>query len=205
MIDGPQKGRRMNRVSLLIGDGNLDFLNALRFFLHRHAREGLEVVGLATDDSELLAKAQALRPRIVVLNLRMALLSSLNVIPALRRVAPNIRAILLTLLESEGYRQAALATGADDFVSKLHLFTDLLPAIRRVTETAPEPWRVTAGRPRTPESAPQFPGVAAQLQGSRFPLTISRLTYHASCTLQHVAYLSIHASRKRRVTKIKGF
>ena len=86
----------MNRVSLLIGDGNLDFLNALRFFLHRHTREGLEVVGLATDDSELLAKAHALRPRIVVLNLRMALLSSLNVIPALRKVVPNIRAILLT-------------------------------------------------------------------------------------------------------------
>jgi len=191
----------MNRVSLLIGDGNLDFLNALRFFLHRHTKEGLEVVGLATDDSELLSKAHALRPRIVVLNLRMALLSSLNVIPALRRAVPDIRAILLTLLESEGYRQAALATGADDFVSKLHLFTDLLPAIRRVTETVPEPWRVAAERPRTSESAPQPTGVGTPFQVSRFTPPISRLTYHASCTPPHVAYLSIHASRKRRLTK----
>jgi DNA-binding NarL/FixJ family response regulator len=191
----------MNRVSLLIGDGNLDFLNALRFFLHRHTREGLEVVGLATDDSELLTKAQALRPRIVVLNLRMALLSSLNVIPALRRAVPNIRAILLTLLESDGYRQAALATGADDFVSKLHLFTDLLPAIRRVTETAPEPWRAATERPRTSESARRTAGVAAQLQASRCTLPISRLTYHASCAPSQVPYLSIHASRKRPLTK----
>jgi len=191
----------MNKVSLLIGDGNLDFLNALRFFLHRHTREGLEVVGLATDDSELLAKAHALRPRIVVLNLRMALLSSLNVIPALRKVVPNIRAILLTLLESEGYRQAALATGADDFVSKLHLFTDLLPAIRRVTETAPEPWRAATERPHAFETAPETVGVATQFRASRFALPISRLTYHASCGPPHVAYLRIHASRKRPLTK----
>ena len=191
----------MNRVSLLIGDGNLDFLNALRFFLHRHTREGLEVVGLATGDSELLVKARALRPRIVVLNLRMALLSSLNVIPALRTVVPNIRAILLTLLESEGYRQAALATGADDFVSKLHLFTDLVPAIRRVTETAPEPWRVAAERPRTSEFALQTAGVGTQSQASRFTMPNSRLTYHASCAPPHVACLSIHASRKHPLTK----
>jgi DNA-binding NarL/FixJ family response regulator len=140
----------------------------------------LEVVGLATDDSELLAKAQALRPRIVVLNLRMALLSSLNVIPALRKVVPNIRAIFLTLLESEGYRQAALATGADDFVSKLHLFTDLLPAIRRVTEPASEPWRVAAERTRHRVCSPNR-WRCHPFQASRFTLPISRLTYHASC------------------------
>jgi len=186
---------------LLIGDGNLDFLHALRFFLHRHTREGLEVVGLATDDSELLAKAQALKPRIVVLNLRMALLSSLNVIPAVRKAVPHIRAILLTLLESDGYRQAALATGADDFVSKLHLFTDLLPAIRRVTEPAPEPWRVAPEQPRTSGTAPQTAGIATQFQASRFTLPVSRLTYHASCAPPHVGYLRIHAMRKRPQAK----
>ncbi|MEO8427685.1 MAG: response regulator transcription factor [Verrucomicrobiota bacterium] len=194
----------MNTVSMLIGDGNLDFLNALRFFLHRHTREGLEVVGLATDDSELLAKAQALRPQIVVLNLRMALLSSLNMIPALRRVVPDIRAILLTLLESEGYRQAGLATGADDFVSKLHLFTDLIPAIRRVTEPAPELWRIAAEAPRTSKFAPQTSGVAIQSQASRFTLPNSRLTYHASCAPPHVACLRIRASRKRPLRKNQG-
>jgi hypothetical protein len=33
------------------------------------------------------------------------------------------------------YRQAAMAAGADDLVRKAQLTTDLLPAIRRVTQT----------------------------------------------------------------------
>jgi len=42
--------------------------------------------------------------------------------------------IALTLMEPNGYRQAALAGGADEFVSKATLATDLLPAIRRVMQ-----------------------------------------------------------------------
>jgi hypothetical protein len=50
----------MNRVSLLIGDGHLDFLKALRLFLRRQSGEVLEVAGPAISDSDLLAEAQAL-------------------------------------------------------------------------------------------------------------------------------------------------
>jgi DNA-binding response OmpR family regulator len=42
--------------------------------------------------------------------------------------------IALTLLEGNAYRQAGMGAGADDVVPKAELITELLPAIRRVTQ-----------------------------------------------------------------------
>jgi len=50
---------------------------------------------------------------------------------------PKVGIIALTVLDTNGYRQAALAAGADDFVAKASLDTDLLPAIRRVAQADP--------------------------------------------------------------------
>jgi DNA-binding NarL/FixJ family response regulator len=47
-------------------------------------------------------------------------------------IVPETRIIALTLLDVSGYRHSALAAGADDFLSKTRLDTDLLPAIRRL-------------------------------------------------------------------------
>jgi len=62
-------------------------------------------------------------------------LSGLETIPRLRAMLPEVSIIALTLLDAKVYRQAALAAGADDFVPKANLSTDLLPAIRRVAKT----------------------------------------------------------------------
>ena len=45
---------------------------------------------------------------------------------------PEVGIIALTVLSTNGYREAAISAGADDFVPKANLNTDLLPAIRRV-------------------------------------------------------------------------
>jgi len=62
-------------------------------------------------------------------------LSGLETIPLLRAMLPEASIIALTLLDAKVYRQATLAAGADDFVLKANLSTDLLPAIRRVAKT----------------------------------------------------------------------
>jgi hypothetical protein len=43
--------------------------------------------------------------------------------------------IVMTRQEAEDYRQATLAVGADGFISKASLTTDLMSAIRRLTQT----------------------------------------------------------------------
>ena len=58
-------------------------------------------------------------------------LSGLKVIPHMRATLPEVIIIILTGLKAAGYRQAALAAGANDCITKTTLMTDLLPAIRR--------------------------------------------------------------------------
>jgi DNA-binding NarL/FixJ family response regulator len=94
-------------------------------------------VGAAGGGEEALALAQDLEPHIVLIDLAMPGLSGLETIPHLRAMLPEVGIIALTMLDTNSYWQAALAAGANDFVPKASLDTDLLPAIRRVAQAGP--------------------------------------------------------------------
>jgi len=79
-------------------------------------------------------KTQNLQPQVILIGLDTPGPTGLETIPRLRKVLPNVGIIALTLLEGNAYRQAALAAGAGDVVRKAELTTDLLPAIRHVTQ-----------------------------------------------------------------------
>ena len=122
----------MNPISVLIADDNPTFLRIVTRFLEEQSRKTVSVVATAHGGEEALIQAEALRPQVVLIDLNMPGLSGLEAIPRLRRALPDAGIIAVTLLDTDGYRQAALAAGADDFVSKMTLNTELLPAIRRV-------------------------------------------------------------------------
>jgi DNA-binding NarL/FixJ family response regulator len=104
-------------------------------FLQEH--DDVVVVGTAGGGEEALTLAQDLQPDIVLMDLAMPGLSGLATIPLLQVMLPEVGIIALTVLDTNGYRQAALAAGADDFVPKANLDTDLLSAIRRVAQGDP--------------------------------------------------------------------
>jgi DNA-binding NarL/FixJ family response regulator len=122
----------MDPVSVLLVDDNPTFLRIATRFLQEHYRDEVVVVGTAGGGQEALIKARDLRPQVILLDLAMPDLPGLEAIPRLRAALPEMGIIALTVHNSNGYRQAALAAGADEFVSKANLSTDLLPAIRRV-------------------------------------------------------------------------
>jgi DNA-binding NarL/FixJ family response regulator len=113
-------------------DDNPTFLRILKSFLDENYPEEMLVVGTASDGNEALVRATEIRPDVVLLDLAMPGLNGLNTIPYLRRLMPEVGIIALTVLSTNGYREAAISAGADDFVPKASLNTDLLPAIRRV-------------------------------------------------------------------------
>ncbi len=119
----------MRHIRLMLIDDNATFLRIVSRFLQQN--KDVVVVGTATGGEAALARAQDLQPHVVLLDLAMPGLSGFDTIPRLRQLLPEVRIIVLTLLNVDGYRQAALAAGADDFVSKSAINTDLLPAIRR--------------------------------------------------------------------------
>lgn len=121
------------KIRVLLVDDHQPFLRVATDFLQRH--QGLVVVGALHGGEEALAQAQDLQPQVILLDLTTPSLSGLDTIPRLRAMLPEVGIIALTLLDPNAYRQVALATGADDFVFKANLTTDLLPAIRRVAQT----------------------------------------------------------------------
>jgi DNA-binding NarL/FixJ family response regulator len=125
----------MKPISVLLVDDNPVFLRITARFLQQH--DDVVVVGVAGGGEEALALTQDLQPDIVVIDLAMPSLSGLATIPLLEIVLPEVGIIALTVLGTNSYRQAALAAGANDFVPKASLDTDLLPAIRRVARGHP--------------------------------------------------------------------
>jgi DNA-binding NarL/FixJ family response regulator len=117
------------KIRVLLVDDNEAFLRVATNLLQRHHE--LIVVSAIGGGEEALAQAQDLQPQVILVGLDRP---GLETISRLRKVLPGAGIIVLTLLEGAAHRKAAMATGADDVVRKAALTTELLPAIRRVTQ-----------------------------------------------------------------------
>ena len=79
---------------------------------------GLEVVGQARDCHEAMTSVDALRPEIVVLDIRMPGGSGIDVLKHIKRQRPAPEVIVLTNYPFPQYRSRCLAAGADFFFDK---------------------------------------------------------------------------------------
>jgi DNA-binding NarL/FixJ family response regulator len=121
-------------TSVLLIDDSPIFLHVAMQFLREHCTDCVTVVGTAVDGAVALARARELRPQVIVVDLAMSGMSGFETIPRLRESYPDAGIVALTQMELAEYRAAALAAGADEFVTKSTLSTDLLPAIERARQ-----------------------------------------------------------------------
>lgn len=119
----------MTSISVMLVDDNPTFLRVTAQFLEAHA--GVNVVGTASDGEEALAKAQALQPQVILIDLAMPDLPGLKTIPRLREMLPKTGIIALTVMNTRSFQEAALLAGADIFIPKARMRTELLPAIQQ--------------------------------------------------------------------------
>lgn len=101
-------------MRILLADDQQRVRFALRVLLERQS--GFEISGEAADAVELLVEAMNACPDLVLLAWDLPGLSELDLVPALRRVCPDVGIIALSG-RSEA-RRAALKAGVDAFVSK---------------------------------------------------------------------------------------
>lgn len=119
-------------IHILLVDDNPYFLEATREFLGLH--KGLVVKGSAIEEQDALAKSVEIKPDVILLDINLAGHSGLELIPRFRELLPNVKTIVLTMLEEESYRSAALRAGADGFVPKNSLSKNLIDTILDVME-----------------------------------------------------------------------
>lgn len=101
-------------MRVLLADDQAEVRSALKLLLEQDSE--IAVVGEAADADALLAVTQATEPDIVLLDWELPGHRVVQVLPKLRACAPKAKVIALSgRLEA---RRAALAAGADAFVSK---------------------------------------------------------------------------------------
>ncbi|MCI0489627.1 MAG: response regulator transcription factor [Blastocatellia bacterium] len=123
----------MDSVSVLLVDDNPILLRIVSAFLQGGG--DIHILGTAGGCEEALAQARELRPEIILFGLGTRGVTGFEAISRLRSLVPASGIIVLGLFDTNGYRQAAMEAGADDFISKATISSDLLPAISRVRES----------------------------------------------------------------------
>jgi DNA-binding NarL/FixJ family response regulator len=127
MTEGPN----VNIKSRVILAEDHDLLrNGLRSMLS--AQSDYEVVGEARDGKEACQLAISLAPDLILMDLSMRGMSGIDATAAIKRRAPHVRIIALTVHQSEEYVREALRAGVDGYVLKDVSFEELLFAMRSV-------------------------------------------------------------------------
>jgi len=116
------------KTRILVADDDRDILDMVSFIL-THA--GFTVVGVS-DGSEAIAAIEANPPELAILDVMMPGLSGIEV---LRRVRKNksvkdLTVILLTVLSSDSDVAAGFAAGANDYVTKPAILSELLQTVQ---------------------------------------------------------------------------
>ena len=118
----------MDDLSVLLVDDNPTFQQVINQFIGK--TEGLSLKGWAKNGTEAIEMARSDHPEMVLLDLGMPDISGLEVLPILRSLLPQAIIVVLTLMEADSYEQASLQAGADGFVCKSRLNSDLLPTVQ---------------------------------------------------------------------------
>jgi len=117
-------------IRCLVVDDHTLFRAGLRRLLE--GEEDLAVVGEAGDAEAALEKARALQPDLVLMDIGMPGMSSLEAARLMKAEIPGPRVIFLTMHEDQEYLARCLQTGADGFMLKDVPAPRLIHTIRQV-------------------------------------------------------------------------
>jgi len=119
----------MSRPRVLLADDHTLLLEAFQKML----ADDCDVVGGVSNGRELVAAALKLRPDVVVADIRMPLLNGVDAARQLKRDMPQIRIVFLTMNEDPELAAEAFRAGASGYLLKRSAGSELLTAIREVT------------------------------------------------------------------------
>lgn len=116
----------MAKVRVLLADDHETVLERVRSILCKD----FNVVGTVADGREAVTEACRLDPDVLVIDISMPVLDGLQAVSQLRRKSCRTKVVFLTVHEDQDYVDAAFAAGASGYVTKSHVTSDLVAAIR---------------------------------------------------------------------------
>jgi two-component system response regulator NreC len=118
----------MTRVLLV--DDHAVVRSGLRSLLAAEA--DLEVVGEAANARDAIFEARALKPDVIVLDVVMPGESGIEVLPKLRKEAPDAKVLVLSMQDDPRYVREAFAEGANGYVLKEAADEEVVGAVREI-------------------------------------------------------------------------
>jgi DNA-binding NarL/FixJ family response regulator len=88
-----------------------------------------DIVGAVSDGRQALDLSLRLNPDIVVLDVKMPELDGFQTLQELRRVGSHAKVVLLTMQQADAYVTTAISSGAQGYVLKTRIHSDLTGAI----------------------------------------------------------------------------
>lgn len=138
-------------VRILIADDHELMRRGVRDLL---IREGYEMAGEAGTGRDLIQRAMETRPDLLIVDVGMPGLNGLEAIKRVRKEMPQVRAIVLTMHETDALIRSVMASGARGYVLKTDAARDLLAAVEAVMQGRVFLSSVVSERLRNPNLLP---------------------------------------------------
>src|SRR5450432_2386252 len=152
-------GESMKALRILVADDHDLMRRGIKALLQSHA--GWEVCGEATTGREAVAKAEQLKPDIVILDISMPDLNGVDAAKRIRKSSPDTEVLILSVHYSDQLIRDILEAGVRGYIVKSDSDRDLIIAVEtlanhkpfltpRATEVMPTSFKEGRMRPELP-------------------------------------------------------
>jgi DNA-binding NarL/FixJ family response regulator len=122
----------MTTTRVLLADDHALFREGLSGILD--AQPDFEIVGQAGDGLEAVAKARALKPDLILMDIKMPSCDGLEATRLIKSARPDVKIVVLTVHEEDEKLFEAVRSGAVGYILKNTLPEEFLRLVRGVTE-----------------------------------------------------------------------
>jgi|SRR6516164_2163461 DNA-binding NarL/FixJ family response regulator len=120
----------MSKFRVLLADDHETIRAQVRSVLSKE----FDVVGAVTNGQDAVEEVHRLDPDVLVIDISMPILNGLQAASQLQSTKCRTKVVFLTVHEDQDFVAAAFSVGASGYVTKSHVTTDLVPAIRDAIE-----------------------------------------------------------------------
>jgi DNA-binding NarL/FixJ family response regulator len=126
----PAAPLRHQTIRILLADDHVMLRQGTAELLRRES--DLIVIGEASDGQHAIELAEALKPDLVIMDVRMPGMSGIEATRRIRQTMPTVRVLVLTAHDDLQYVYSLLQSGASGYLLKRAPISDLVDAIRRI-------------------------------------------------------------------------
>lgn len=119
------------KIRVLIVDDQRMFAESIKYIIESRASD-IEIVGVASDGQEAVRLTATADPQIIFMDVRMPVMGGVEATKVIHARYPDVRIIILSTFDDDGYVQDSLKYGAVGYLLKNMPPVELISAIRAV-------------------------------------------------------------------------